>query len=176
LKGTNPIHVYSEEADITEWCTIEGFNITVSNIFSKSSIKVIIHLDYGLKNIIYDTLEEIAMNGYLFTTGVAAHGEALTQSASVHSNLIAHQKKLTAIAGYVMYIDGNPVQNVVIELYDSDGQFLGTTLTDEDGFFYFIDMAEGDYEVHIYYENYTDFEIVTAISDELTQVFFIIPD
>ena len=176
LEGTNPIHIYSEGEDITELCTIDGKNVIVSNVAPESSIKVIIHIDYGLKNILYDTLEEIAMNGYIFTTDVVANGEGLTQSTPNHSDLIARQKKLTAVAGYVMDINGNPLQNVIVELYNSTGQCIETTLTDEDGFFYFVDMEEGDYEIQIFYNDYTDFEIVTAITNEMTQVIFIISE
>jgi len=157
-------------------CTIDGDNINILNIAPDSSIKVIVHLDYGLKNILYDTLEEIAMNGYIFTAEIVANGEGLTQSAPIHSDLTARQKKLTAIAGYVMDINGNPLQNVVVELYNSTGHYVGTTLTDENGFFYFVDIDEGEYEVRILYEGHTDIEIVTAFRNEMTLVLFVIPD
>jgi len=176
LKESNPIHVYLNGEDITELCMIDGFNIIIVDIAPESSIKVVVHLDYGLKNTLFDTLEEIPMNSYIFTTDIAAHGDGLTQLTLDLSNLIAHQKKLTAIAGCVMDINENPLQDVVVELYNSTGHCIGTTLTDENGFFFFIDIEEGDYEVHISYDDHTDFEIVTAFKDELTLVLFEIPD
>jgi len=49
---------------------------------------------------------------------------------------------------------------------------IGTTTTDENDFYYFIDIAEGDYEVHVLYNDSTEIQVATTSKNELEEVDF----
>ncbi|MFB0562508.1 MAG: NosD domain-containing protein [Candidatus Lokiarchaeia archaeon] len=170
LKGAMPIHVYLDGNDITELCTINGTTITVTNVPVGSKVYVTIHLDYALKGTIWESVDEFVMKSYTFMVMVSGFGGDLIGDYSSSANLIAHQKKTTAISGYVTNADGTPVTGAMVELFDSDGNLVGTTVTDEYGFYYFINIEAGEYTVKV-----TSHEkVVTAIKNELAQVDFVI--
>jgi hypothetical protein len=87
--------------------------------------------------------------------------------------LITHQKKTTAIAGYVYDVNGNPIEGAIVELYYNGG-LLKSAITDENGFFYFIDIDVGMYEVRVIYGGITEIQVATASKDELTELEFVI--
>ena len=95
----------------------------------------------------------------------------MTQSSQNSATLITHQKKTTAIAGYVYDIYGNPIEGATVELY-LNGITIKSILTDENGFFYFIDIEVGVYEVHVFFDGMTEIQIATTSKDELTEVNF----
>ena len=181
LKGVVPIHVYLDGTDITDLCTIEGTTITVTNVPTGSKVYVTVHLDYALKyqysGTIYNTLEEFGLKGYTFTVIISGSGgspsapsEGLIGTYSSSATLSAHQKKTTAIAGFVTDADGNPIIGATVELFDSEGILVGTMVTDENGFYYFIDIPAGDYSIKVTSNSQVYIQTATAVSKELTQV------
>jgi hypothetical protein len=46
--------------------------------------------------------------------------------------------------------------------------------TDENGFYYFIDIEIGMYEVHVTFGGITEIQVATASKDELTELDFVI--
>ncbi len=177
LKGAMPIHVYLDGNDITEQCTITGTTVTVMNVPVGSEVYIAIHMDFGLKGCTFDTLEDLMVETYKFDTYVVgstgivpSQGDGLYGTYRTSNILSAHQKKTTAIAGYITDVDGNPLANLLVELFDSNNNLIGTTLTNDDGFFYFIDISSGDYEIHV-----NGFlETVSAKNGELTLIFITI--
>jgi len=180
LKGSEPIHVYLDGTDITSDCVINGNLITIQDIPSDSVIKIVIHLDYGLKGNTYESLDDYGMKGYVFNTVVSGVNgdpliidDGLEQSSQYSATLITHQKKTTAITGYVYDIYGNPIEGATVELY-LNGVLINTTITDENGFYYFIDVEVDIYEVHVIYNGITKIQVATASKDELTELDFMI--
>ncbi len=169
LKGATPIHIYLDGIDITEMCTIEGTSIVIPNIPPNSKISIIIHLDYALKGNLYETVDSFGMVGYNFEVEVQGTGGVQKSSA----RLTTHQKKTTAISGFVTDVNGNPLANITVVLYkyDSDGQLtlMGTTKTDENGFYYFIDIDAGEFKIQISEDLY---EFATVLKNTLTQIDF----
>jgi hypothetical protein len=180
LKGAMPIHVYLDGIDITNLCTIEGASVTVLNVPIGSMVNVQIHLDYNLKGTFYSTLEDFDKTNYQFTTSVTGlsgdptiNGESLFGSYHSSDSLIVHQKKTTAIAGFVLDTSGNPIAGITVELVDTNGYSL-TTTTDENGFYYFVEIAVCTYTLIISYNttNYT--QTVTTGKGELCEANFIL--
>ncbi|MHA2051734.1 MAG: OmpL47-type beta-barrel domain-containing protein [Promethearchaeota archaeon] len=179
LKGSTPIHIYLDGLDITGDCIISGTLITLQNVASGSGIKIVIHLDYGLKGTTYISLEEFGMVGYMFETITSGNNgdpliidDGLEQTLQHSATLITHQKKTTAIAGYVFDLNGNPIEGAEVQLW-TDNTFCGSFITDENGFYYFIDIAEGVYEVRVYFDGILKgMQVATASKNELTQVDF----
>ncbi|GAH16792.1 unnamed protein product, partial [marine sediment metagenome] len=95
----------------------------------------------------------------------------LEQSSPTSATLTAHQKKTTAIAGYVYNTNGDFLEGLTVELYQN-GVLIGTTTTDENGFYYFIDIDEGDYEVHVLFNDSNEIQVATASKNELEEVNF----
>jgi len=183
ITGTNPISIYLNGIDITDQCIIDGSVINLSDIPTGGVITVIIHLDYALKGNIYPSLEDFGLKGYIFSViGSGSSGDplilndGLVGTSQSSASFIANQKKTTATAGYVTDINGNPIVGALIELYDNYGNLVGTAISDETGFYYFIDIQQGDYEVHLFYESYTDIKLATVVKDELTKIDFSIPN
>ena len=183
LKGAVPIHVYLDGGDVTGLCTIDGAKITVANMPAGSQVCVTIHVDYALKyqhsGIIYDTVESFGMKSYTFAVIVSASGssastlgDGLIGTYSSTANLITHQKKTTAIAGFVTDAYGSPIAGATVELFDSESILVGSTATDEGGFYYFIDIPVGDYTIQVTYDGKVCTGTATAVSKELTQVDF----
>jgi len=85
---------------------------------------------------------------------------------------VAHTKKVTAIAGFVTDADGNPVQDAIVKLFDCDGNLVATTVTDENGFYYFMNISVEDYTVQVIYNGQEYVQTTTAVTKELTQVDF----
>ncbi|NVM36012.1 MAG: tandem-95 repeat protein [Candidatus Lokiarchaeota archaeon] len=175
LKGTVPIHVYIDGNDITHLCSINGTIITVENVSPWSKIEVIVHLDYVLKGNLYETLEEFNMPYYVFNMNVSGIGgspsipsEGLAETSFLSANLIAHQKKTTALAGYLTDVNGNPISNNIVELFDAEGNLIGTTVSDENGFYYFLNLEAKDYEVRVAYNGNLYIQFVTMFMNELT--------
>jgi len=179
LKGAVPIHIYLDGNDITDLCTIDGNTITVTNVPSGSMVYVTIHINYALKGTIYESLDTFEMKSYTFAVTVFGSGgtpsvpsEDLIGTYTSSATLIAHQKKTTAIAGFVTDGDGNPIAGALVELFDSKGNLIATTVTDEDGLYYFLDIPAGDYTVQVTYNGQVYTKTATAVSKELTQVDF----
>ena len=179
LKGAVPIHIYLDGSDITDLCLISGTTITVMDVSPRSIVYVTIHLDYGLKGTIYASLDEFELKGYVFSVVVSGSGgspsvpgEGLVGAYSSSATLIAHQKKTTAIAGFVMDVDGNPIVGVTVKLFDSSGNLVAETVTDENGFYYFVDIEAGDYIVQVTYNGQTYAQETSVAKDELAQVDF----
>jgi protocatechuate 3,4-dioxygenase beta subunit len=98
--------------------------------------------------------------------------DGLEQTLQHSATLITHQKKTTAIAGYVFDLNGNPIEGAEVQLW-TDNTFCGSFITDENGFYYFIDIAEGVYEVRVYFDGILKgMQVATASKNELTQVDF----
>ena len=173
MKGSEPIHVYLDGVDITLNCLIEGNLITVQDVPSGSSIKVVVHLDYGLKGMVYANIDDFGMVGYVFETLVSGINgvNGLEQSTQHTATIITHQKKTTAIAGYVYNTNGEFLEGLTVKLYQN-GVLIGTTTTDENGFYYFIDIDEGDCEVHVLYDDQNEIQVATASKNELEEVNF----
>ncbi|MFW9832184.1 MAG: carboxypeptidase-like regulatory domain-containing protein, partial [Candidatus Thorarchaeota archaeon] len=180
LKGANPIHVYLDGVDVTALCTIENPSITILNVPSESQVYITIHLDYGLKQTYFNSLEELPMNHYVFSASIigesgsiAIPSEGLFGTYGSSANLIPHQKKTTAIAGYVKDIDGNPIIGATVALLDSEGNPVYSVETDECGFYYFVDIESGEYTVTVNYNSDIS-EPVVALYRELTLLDIII--
>jgi len=179
LKGAVPIHVYLDGTDITDLCKIDGTRITVMNIPSGSMVYVNIHVDYGLKGALFGSLDEFELKGYIFDVVVSSSGGSpsvpgggLIGTHDSSATLIAHQKKTTAIAGFVMDAYGNPIVGVMVELFNSNGNWIATAVTDENGFYYFIDIEPGDYVVQVTYNGQIYSQAITVAKNELAQVDF----
>jgi hypothetical protein len=176
LKGAVPIHVYLDGVDITDTCTIDGTTITITNILAGSEVYITIHIDYALKGTIYTSPDEFGLKDYTFTVTVKGSGSAtggsLTGTYTSSATLIAHQKKTTAIAGFITDADGNPIAGATVKLYDSNNNLLGETVTDENGFYYFLDIEAGDYTIDVTYNGQTYAQTTTVAKGELTQVDF----
>ena len=97
--------------------------------------------------------------------------KGLEQFSEVSATLITHQKKTTAIAGYVYNTNGEFLEGLTVKLYQN-GVLIRTTTTDENGFYYFIDIEEGDYEVHVLYDDTNEIQVATASKNELEDVNF----
>jgi len=147
LKGAMPIHVYLDGVDITGLCTIDPTTrtVTVPNVPSGKMVYVTIHMDYGLKGVHHDSIENCILESYQFDA-IASGSGILTGTYDSSSILIGHQKKSTGICGFVTDLSGNPRTDVVVNLYDEDGSFITSTKTDENGFYHFIDL---DYPTYI---------------------------
>jgi len=181
LKGARPIHIYLDGIDITDICTIDGTLIIVTDVPAGSMIYVNIHLDYALKGTTYESLDDFGMKSYFFEVNVSGSGgspsipgQGLIGTYDSPTNLIAHHKKTTAIAGYIKDFYGNPIANAIVELFDSDGNLVGTAITDENGFYYFLDIAVGNYTVKVTYNFQTYIQAITVAKNELAQVDFTI--
>ena len=180
LKGSTPIHVYLDGIDITTECIINGNLITIQDIPPDSAIRVVVHLDYGLKGNTYESLEEFGMVGYVFETIVSGiNGESLIiddgleQSSQSSATLTSHQKKTTAIAGYVYDGDGNPIEGTIVVLY-RNGNPVSSIITDENGFYYFIDVEVEMYEVRVLVGGITEIQVATTSKNELEELDFVI--
>ena len=179
LKGARPIQVYLDGTDITKLCTIDNTTITVTNMPAGSRIYVTIHVDYALKKTSYESLDTFGIKGYIFAVSVSGSGGSpsvpdggFLGTYSASATLIAHQKKTTAIVGFVSAADGTPVVNATVELFDSNGDLIGTTVTVEDGFYYFLGIEAGDYTVQVTSNGQSYTHATTATKDDLTQVDF----
>ncbi len=64
--------------------------------------------------------------------------------------------------------------NAIVELFDSDGNLVGTAITDENGFYYFLDIAVGNYTVKVTYNFQTYIQVISVAKNELAQVDFTI--
>jgi len=178
LKGEMPIHVYLDGVDITENCIIEGTSITITNVPVTSSVLVYIHLDYGLKGSHYVTLDEFGMKNYIFDVNTAGSvgtpsipGTGLVGTYSAPKSLFTHQKKTTAIAGFITDLEGNPIVNIQVELVNSYGEVI-VAITDETGFYYFINIEVGEYTIQVTYNGTNYLETTTVLKDQLTEINF----
>lgn len=177
MKGTHPIYVYSEGVDITELCIISGSIIFIPDISPETVIQVVVHLDYGLKGEIFNSLEDYGMKNYPFLCSLDTFiTETFSGVYSSESTLLSDQKKTTSIAGFVTDAAGIPLSGVQVTLHDLAGNFLGyTTFTAEDGFYYFINIEIGEYLVRVTLSPGIFVEIqAIAISNELVQVDFVL--
>ena len=170
LEGSNPIHIYLNGNDITETCTIEGTLVSVSNIAPGSVVKVEVHLDYKLKGCIYENLEDFGMKSYIFNVIVS---ESPFDTFSSSASLVTHQKKTTALAGFLTDINGNPIVGAIINLTDLNGNLINTTVSDESGFYYFLDLEVMEYIITVTYISQTFIQTIMVVLNELTQVDFI---
>lgn len=170
LKGSVPIHLYMDGIDITCQCVIDENMITVNEIPPDAELLIIVHLDYNLKGCVYNSLEEFGMKNYEFFTEINAISQSLIGSYDSSSDLIAAQKKTTAIAGYVRDVNGNPLCGVIVEIFDSLGNKVKITTTDENGFYYFIDLEVGFYIVKIIDDSSIITIEVATIKNEMTIV------
>ncbi|MFW9969726.1 MAG: PKD domain-containing protein [Candidatus Odinarchaeota archaeon] len=151
LKGAMPIHVYLDGVDITESCTINGAVVEILNVPLGSTVYITIHMDYGYKGSNWASLSDFILASYKFNTEVTAPpGDGLCAYYQSSSYLYGHQKKTTGICGFVTDIDGNPRVGVVVYLCSEDGlTIIDSTVTDTNGFYYFIDMELPAYKIVI---------------------------
>ncbi len=170
LQGMVPIHVYLNELDYTELCEVVGTTITIPIVPSGSSVHLTIHLDYALKGVVYPTPDVFEMQGYLFTCNINADG---LRSYSSTINLTTHQKKTTAIAGFVFNEAQIPLGGIIINLRNETGHIVQTTLTNTNGYYYFIDIDARNYVLEVIIANQPTKQ-VTAIPKELIQVDFFV--
>ena len=177
FSGTNPIHICLDGVDITPLCIIDGTNVIIFNIPSGALITVELHLKYALRGCLFPSLEEFTMKGYQFLNSITAFGghpsvagDGLLGSYSSIDILVAHQKKVTALAGFIYSSDGAPIFNALIELYDANNQLVTTTYSDESGFFYFLDLEAGVYSLQVVFQDQIDLTTVTAIKNEVVIV------
>lgn len=172
LKGAMPIHVYLDGDDITELCTINPITCTatVSNIPVGSMVWVTIHMDYDLKGVHRDSIEDFILKSYQFDA-IASGGGILTGTYDSSSILIGHQKKTAGICGFVIDTNGNPMVVVVVYLYSGDGSAeLDTAVTDVNGFYYFINLDEANYIISIGpIDTAIVIMVVTVKKDEFTE-------
>jgi len=119
------------------------------------------------------------MKSYTFAVTVfgsggtpSAPGQDLIGTYTSSATLIVHQKKTTAIAGFVTDADGNPIVGATVELFDYEGNLIATTVTDENGLYYFLDIPARDYTVQVTYNVQVYAKTATAVSKELIQVDF----
>ncbi|MFX1416383.1 MAG: OmpL47-type beta-barrel domain-containing protein, partial [Promethearchaeota archaeon] len=171
-KGANPIHVYLDGADITPLSLIADCSVIVTDIPADSMIEIVVHLDYALKGNVYESPAAFGMRSYKFSTAVEGNSMVLVGTYESSTILAASQKKTTAIAGYVLDLNGNPIFGATVDLYDVLGNHMGSVLTDECGFYYFIDIAEGLYIVQVTYDATILSQEVGAVKNELTLVDF----
>ncbi|MFW9810522.1 MAG: OmpL47-type beta-barrel domain-containing protein [Candidatus Thorarchaeota archaeon] len=172
LKGATPIHVYIDGVDITEMCEIVGLTITVSEVPVGSMVYVTIHLDYGIKGSLYETLESFVLTNYQFmtmTSGTSGSPASLEGTYMSSVNLIANQKKTTAVAGFILRQDGTPVVGVIVTLSNSIGESFDA-VTDENGFYYFIGIEAGEYTVSVTVDSQIYCETTSATKNELTEM------
>ncbi len=122
------------------------------------------------------------MKNYQFNAIIV--GESITSLDPEHglsgiydssASLIAHQKKVTAIAGYVIDANGNPIEGALARLYNNDDIDL-TFTTDADGLFFFFDIPSGEYTLEVTYELLEHTQTVTALLKELTLITVILED
>jgi PKD repeat protein len=178
MKGAMPIHVYLDGVDITTLCIIEGKTVKVQNIPLGSRIYVTVHLEYNLKGTFYNTLEDFDKTSYQFATTITGlhgnqeiTGKSLTGTYQTSDPLIVHQKKTTAIAGFVLDDKGSPIVGITVTLVDSNGQSQ-TATTDENGFYYFVDIDVCTYTLIITYNSTNYTQTVTTEKGQLTEVNF----
>ncbi|NHJ03873.1 MAG: hypothetical protein EAX90_03555 [Candidatus Heimdallarchaeota archaeon] len=177
FSGTNPIHVYLDGLDITPDCIIDGSTVTIFNIPAESLAMIELHLLFAPEQTNYASLDDFVLKNYQFNNSFIASagalsilGFGLTGSYSSTNSLVAHQKKTTAIAGYVFSSDSTPIGGALIELYDSAGCLVASTSTDDAGFFYFLDLSSGEFSLKVIYDGLTNLEPVTTIKDNVVIV------
>ncbi|MGY5859844.1 MAG: carboxypeptidase regulatory-like domain-containing protein, partial [Candidatus Thorarchaeota archaeon] len=180
LKAAMPIHIYLDGVGITFLCEIEGTTITVTDIPVGSMIYVVIHLDYGLKGNLYESLESFELTSYHFTTIVSGTsgiltppGDGLEGNYMSSASLIAHQKKTTAIAGFILRPDGSPIVGVTVTLTNSVGESYDA-ITDEDGFYYFVGIEVDEFTVSVIVDSQEYSEDTTTTKNELTELIIIV--
>jgi 5-hydroxyisourate hydrolase-like protein (transthyretin family) len=173
FEGSNSIKIYLDGVDITNNTVINGELILISNIPIEGSIKVTAHLDYGLKKTIISSLEDYTLKSHIFTPDVVATQEMdINYYYDTKAILLGNQKKSTDIAGFVTDSSGNPVSNVEISLYNNSETMITTTITDENGFYYFVDLEEGAYIVRFVYEDIEYESNISTLDEELSVVDF----
>jgi hypothetical protein len=180
LKGTNPIHLFLNEIEITDSCTIDGTLITINELPPDSTLIIVVHMDYGLKGNIYQSLDDFIMRYYEINVDLVTSGGINTNPSKflygTYSNtldLVAHQKKTTAIAGFLTDENGNPIAGALVELYYPDGSKYAEIEADENGFYYFVEIPHGDYDIFV---NGILIIRLTTIFKELILVDIVIPD
>ena len=178
FKEGDAIQIFADGIDITSECLINGNLISVLNLLPGMNLKIVVHLDYALKGTYYPSLDEFGMKGYKFNSEILAiHGDPmilnnyLEESVVDSATLTTHQKKTTAIAGYVYNTNGMSLEGLTVELW-MNGELISSTVTDENGFYYFIDIAEGEYEIYVYFGDSDEMQVATASKNELTEVNF----
>ena len=172
LKGTNSIHVYLDGTDITPLSSISDCSVVVTDVPADSMIEISVHLDYALKGNVYESLAAFGMRSYKFSTMIDGDSVVLVGTYGSSTILAASQKKTTAIAGYVLDSNGNPIFGATVDFYDALGNHIGSVQTDDCGFYYLIDVAEGLYIVQVTYGATTLSQEVCAVKNELTLVDF----
>ncbi|MFX1279141.1 MAG: carboxypeptidase-like regulatory domain-containing protein [Promethearchaeota archaeon] len=171
-KGANPFHIFLDGFEITNLCIIEGNVITISNIAPGSMVRIVVHVDYGLKGTFYDALDEFWMEHYTFFTEVQANSDSLAGTYSSSTEFKAFEKKETAIAGFVKDEFDNPIAYATVELLLEDGTIL-TALTDSEGFYYFLELPVGIHQIRVF--DLTDWQVIETWKNEVTWMDFIIP-
>ncbi|MFW9810686.1 MAG: OmpL47-type beta-barrel domain-containing protein [Candidatus Thorarchaeota archaeon] len=179
FQGTNPIHVFLDDIEITEHCIITDNNVYVENFDSGSRLHIIAHLTYALRGNLYETLSDFIIKSYTFTSEISGlsgslsvPGSSLAGSYYTSIGLVGNLKKTTAIAGYVRDANGLPVPGVTVKLLDELGQVLLETTTDEQGFYYFINIEAGIYQVEVIVEGIAFSSIVEAIKGIVVEAHF----
>jgi len=174
LRGDSPISVYVDGIDATASASIIGTEITIYNIASGSNVTIRVMVDYALKGSIFESVDDFLPRSYRFEVATSESGEIITTQDYSKSSLVSNLKHVTAIAGFVMDANCAPIENAVVELYDSEGNLIASTITDFDGFYYFTAINAGSYTVVLYY-NETEYDsVVEAANNQLTLVEFII--
>ena len=171
-KGAVPTHIFLDGVEITDLCVIEGNLITITDLAPGSMISIVIHVDYGLKDTFYETLDDFGMKNYEFLTEVQCNSDSLSGTYSSSTNFNVYQKKVTAIAGFVMDELGNPITDAIVELILEDGTVL-TVLTDSEGFYFFINLPVGIHQIRVF--DLTGWQVIETWKAEVSWMDFIIP-
>jgi hypothetical protein len=179
-QGTNPIHIYMDGEDITEFCIIDGFSVKIFDIAPGSVITIIVHMDYGLKGTIFESLDDVGINRYSFESIITAGGgeieisdNSLFEVQETDTEIYSILKGTTAIAGCITDEYGIPLQGFEIVLTDAYGNIIATTFTDENGFYYFNNIDPGNYIIEVRFNGVLiESRNVYATAKELTEVDF----
>jgi len=181
MKSSEPIHIYLDGVQITTSCIIVDGAIKILDVPSGSKVEIVIHLDYGLKGTFYEYLEAFWLRIYSFEPivygvggDITGENNLLTGTYSSSTGFKVFEKKVTAIAGFIMDQNGNPIVNAMVELRQSDGTIL-VAFTDEDGLYFFIELTCGDYQIRVVYEDLiSEWQLVIALKDEITWFDYIV--
>jgi len=129
----------------------------VGKIPSSGLIYVAIHLDYGLKDSLWSKSGSSAV-GVTYPTVTILNNQPYTFTFSNFGTLIStttitsvnHFNKDPGIAGIVQNAaSGEPLVGVTVRLYDSNGNLIGTTTTDSDGFYAFSLTTKGTFTITV---------------------------
>ncbi|UCF08892.1 MAG: DUF11 domain-containing protein, partial [Thermoplasmata archaeon] len=166
----------------------DGFvTVTVTGQVPASGlVYVTIHLDYGLKGTVgygknYNddainptTLEVLVPNYDDYVFSVSGDMED-TQTVENENTF----KRNPGFGGIVTDITGTPIEGYTVEVYDAEGNLIGTAVTDEDGYYFIYYKHKGKREqftVKLFDDlgNLVDVKVVELKANKFIEVSFIV--